>query len=244
MRETAPKRIRMILIAGVSCVLLASTASPKVDTNEWLKSKQSVVLQASKTLVMIPCPPGMRPLSYSCPQNGPQVTLTSQAEGFRNPDFDYTVGVGRILGERNFVVWDLSGVSPGIYTATVEVRDKNKRRGISSVTVTVKECQDCVHDHNCFCPSLYVMCYDEVMAGTPITCKVAMSQQRECAVQYVWTVYGYRGEDLSGRLKSRDTYVSIPTETLAGQTITVEVEVKGLDPSCDRTASSQTKVKP
>lgn len=235
--------MRLISLTAVSCVVLAFATSPRAVATEWFKIRPSVVLQASKTLIMIPCPPNMRPFSGACPANDLQVTLISQTEGFRNPDFAYTVGVGRILGERNYVVWDLSGVLPGIYSATVEVRDIKKHRAVSSVTVRVQECRDCVHDHNCFCPSLSVMCYDEVMAGTPITCKVAMPQQRECAVQYVWTVYGYSGEDLSGRLRSRDTYVSIPTATLAGQTITVEVEVKGLDPSCNRSASSQTKVK-
>src|SRR5688572_10130283 len=137
MRETLPKRIRMILIAAVTCVLLAYATSQRADANEWLKNKRSVVLHASKTLVMIPCPPGMRSFSAACPANSPQVTLTSQADGFRNPDFAYTVGVGRILGERNYVVWDLTGVSPGTYTATVEVKDSKKHRAVSSVTVTV-----------------------------------------------------------------------------------------------------------
>jgi hypothetical protein len=243
MPGTAPKTIRIIPLAAVSCALLAYAMSTRAVPNEWFK-KPLVALQASKTLIMIPCPRGMRTFSGACPANDLQITLTSNADGFRNPDFTYTVGAGRILGERNYVVWDLSGVPPGIYTASVEVRDNKKRRAVSSVTVTVKECRDCVSDHTCFCPPLFVMCYDEVMAGTPITCKVAMPPQRECAVQYVWSVYGYSGEDLSGKLRSRDTYVSIPTETLAGQTITVEVEVKGLDPSCSSTASSQTKVKP
>ena len=237
------KRIRIISLAAVSCILLVITTSPGAAANEWFK-KPSVVLRPSKMLIRIPCPPSMRPFSGACPPDGLQVSLTSQADGFRNPDFVYTVGVGRIVGQGDNVIWDLSGVLPGIYTVSVAVRDSKKHRAVSSVTVKVQECRDCVSDHTCFCPPLSVMCYDEVMAGTPIMCKVLMPQQRECAVQYIWSVHGYSGEDLSGKLRSRDTYVSIPTETLAGQTITVEVEVKGLDPSCNSTASSQTKVKP
>jgi hypothetical protein len=238
---TAPKRMRLVSLAAVSCVLLASTASPMVAANEWFK-KPSVVLQASKTMIMIPCPPGMRPFSSSCPPDGLQVSLISVTDGFRNPLYAYTAGGGRILGEGNNVVWDLSGVLPGIYTTTVEVRDNKKHRAVSSVTVKVQECRDCVHTHENFCSPIAVICYDEVKAGTPITCKVEMP--RSSQFKYVWSVYGYSGEDLSGRLRSRGTYVSIPTETLAGQTITVEVEVKGRDPSCNSTTSSQTKVKP
>lgn len=239
----APKRMRIISPMAVSWVLLAAITSPRTVANEWVKSKPSVALRASKTLAMIPCPPGMRPLSDACSPNGLQVTLTSEADGFRNPDFAYTVGVGRILGERNFVVWDLTGVSPGIYTATVEVRDSKKHRAVSSVTVKVQECRDCVSDHTCFCPPLAVMCYDEVLAGTPIMCKVVISQ-RECAVQYVWSALDSTDQDLLERLTARDNYLSIATEGLAGRTVFARVEVKGLDPSCSATASGRTRVKP
>jgi hypothetical protein len=133
---------------------------------------------------------------------------------------------------------------PGIYTATVEVRYNKKHRAVSSVTVTVKECRDCVSDHTCFCPPLSVMCYDEVMAVTPIMCKVAMPQQRECATQFVWSALDSTDQDLIERLTARDNYLSIATEGLAGRTVYATVEVKGLDPSCNRTASSKTKVKP
>ncbi len=239
MRETVPKRIRMILIAAISCILLASTASPKVAANEWFK-KPSVVLRASKTLANIPCPSGMRTFSGGCPANDLQVTLISQTDGFRNPVYAYTSGVGKLVGEGNHVVWDLTGVSPGIYTATVEVRDNKKRPVVSSVTVKVQECRDCVHTHDDFCRPIRVVCYDEVKAGTPITCKVEMPGSSRFT--YVWSIHG--DEEMSRRLHSQDTYVSIPSEGLAGQTLYVRVEVVGLDPSCNRTASSQTKVKP
>ncbi|MFY9622391.1 MAG: hypothetical protein WAM70_08250 [Pyrinomonadaceae bacterium] len=169
--------------------------------------------------------------------------MASTANGFHNePLYVYTVTGGRIVGDGNNVVWDFNEVRPGTYTATVEVRDNKKHRALSSVTVTVKLCLDCVVC-DFPCPQIIVPCYEEVKAGTPITCKAVVRPLPD-AVKYVWSIYGYSGEDLSGRLKSRDTYVSIPTETLAGQTISVEVEVKGLDPSCSAKASSQTKVKP
>lgn len=241
MPGTTPKRMRIISLTAASFVLLAFATAPRAAANEWLKSKSSVVLRASKTLIMIPCPPSMRPFSDACPPNGLQVTLTSQADGFRNPEYAYTAGLGRIVGTGNHVVWDLSGVSPGIYTATVEVRDNKKHRAASSVTVTVKECRDCVTCDG-LCPPIGVICYDEVKAGTPITCKVVMPRSSE--FKYVWSVRDSRGEDISGRLSSRGTYVSIPTDGLAGHTVYATVEIKGLDSSCSSTASSQTKVKP
>lgn len=242
MPGAAPKRMRIISLMAVSCALLAFATLSTPAANVRLKSKRSVVLSASKTLVMIPCPPGMRTFYDTCPSNGPQVNMTSHTDGFRNPDFAYTVDVGRIIGERNFVVWDLNGVMPGIYKATVEVRDNKRHRAVSSVTVKVQECRECVHTHDDFCPPMYLDCYDEVKAGTPITCKVVLPQSHR--YKYVWYARDSSGEDLSGRLSSRDSTVSIPTGALAGRTVYVEVEIKGLDPSCNSTSSSQTKVKP
>jgi hypothetical protein len=67
------------------------------------------------------------------------------------------------------VTWDLSTVRPGIYTATVEVQDNKKHRALSSVIVKPLFCGDCVDSF--MCPPILVTCYDEVKAGTPITCK-------------------------------------------------------------------------
>jgi hypothetical protein len=239
------KGIRSLLLttALLSCVLFASAMSP--TTSSFVRvGKPVVVLHASKTSITFPCPPGSRTIASSCPADLDfQVRLTSTARDFRRqPLFAYTVGVGRIIGEGATVTWDLNGVPPGVYTATVEARDNKNQRAVSSVTVTLSLCEHCLTCDG-LCPQLSLLCYDEVKAGTPITCKVVI-QPLSDAVKYVWSVYGYSGEDLSGRLRIRDTYVSIPTATLAGQTISVEVKVQGLDPSCNATASSQTKVKP
>lgn len=238
------KGIRSLLLATtlLLCVLFESAISPTASTGV-LVGKPAVGLQASKTSIIFPCPPGSRTIDSSCPADPDfHVRLTSTARDFRKrPLYAYTVGVGRIIGEGTSVTWDLNGVPPGVYVASVEVRDNKNQRAVSSVTVTLSLCAHCVTCDG-LCPPIAVICYDEVKAGTPITCKVEMPRSSE--FKYVWSVYGYSGEDLSGRLRSRDTYVSIPTETLAGQTITVEVAVKGLDPSCNSTASSQTKVKP
>lgn len=236
-------RIHLLATALLLEALFAGAISQSASSSVLLGGKPTVALQASKTSITIRCPPGSRSISNSCPTDPDlQIRLTSTARDGKQPRFVYTVGVGRILGDGPSVIWDLNQVSPGDYTATVEVRDNQKRHAVSSVTVRLANCTDCVHHHENFCLPISVMCYDEVNAGTPITCKVVIPRSAE--FKYVWSVYGYSGEDLSGRLKSRDTYVSIPTETLAGQTITVEVEVKGLDPSCNSTASSQSKVKP
>ena len=242
----APKgvRIRLLATALLSAVLWAGAISQSASSSVLFGGKPTLALQASKTSITIPCPPGTRSISNSCPTDADLlIRLTSTGRDFgKQTRFVYSVGVGRIIGAGASVIWDLNQVFPGNYTATVEVRDNKKRPAVSSVTVRLANCTDCVHHHEGFCLPFSVMCYDEVKAGTPITCKVVIPRSSD--FKYLWSVHGYSGEDLSGRLSSRDTYVSIPTESLAGQTVHVRVEVKGLDPACSSTASSQTKVRP
>ena len=238
--------IRIVLLATTLLldVLFACVIPQSASSAAWLGGKPTVALHASKTSITIPCPRGMGSISNSCPTDPErQIRLNSTARDFgKQPLYVYTVGAGGILGEGSNVVWNLSEVGPGIYTATVEVRDNKKRRAVSSVTVTLANCPDCVTDHDGFCPPLVVMCYDEVKAGTPITCKVVIPHSSK--IGYHWTARSSGREDLSATLTSRDVYVSIPTNGLAGQTVYATVEVRGLDSSCSGTASSATKVKP
>lgn len=245
MLKDHPKGIRIFLLATTlsSCVLFGPAMSP--TTASFVSAgKPTVVLQASKTSIIFPCPPGSRSTSNDCPSVPDfQIRLNSTATNFRKYSlYVYTVGAGRIIGEGASVIWDLDGVPPGVHTATVEVRDNKNRRAVSSVTVTLSACGHCLTCDG-LCPQLFVLCYDEVKAGTPITCKVVMTAASGEG-KYVWSVQDSNGEDLSGGVSSRDTYVSIPTHGRAGRTVYATVEVKGLDPSCSRTASSQTRVKP
>jgi hypothetical protein len=244
LKQRSGLRIISLSSTLLLCVLLASVMTQKGSSNGLLKNKPSVVLQASTTKFTYPCPPDGRSISGSCPSTADlQVALTSTARDFnKQPVYAYTVTAGRVVGEGSKVTWDLNGVWPGTYTATVEVQDNKKHHALSSVMVKIENCSDCVIC-NSPCPPLVVTCYDQVMAGTPITCKLAMRPLVDSAT-YQWSVQASSGEDLSERIGGRGTSISIPTNGLAGQTVYVRVEVKGLDPSCGRTASGSTVVKP
>lgn len=227
------------------CVLLASVMAENGSSNGLLKKKPSVVLQASKASITFPCPPGFH--SSSCPSTFDlQVPLTATADGFNKQDrYTYTVSGGRVIGEGSKVSWNFDGVGPGRYTATVEVHDNKKHRALSSVIVTILNCGDCVNIEPC--PTLVVNCYDQVKAGTVGVCKVVMGSFSNLVshiVTYEWSVNASSGEDLSERITSRGTSISIPTNGLAGQTVYVRVTVKGLDPSCSGTVTGSTVVKP
>ena len=226
------------------CVLLIAVVAQKGVSKGLLTQKPSVELQVSTTKITYPCPPGGISISGSCPSTPDfQVALTSIAKDFnKQPSYTYTVGGGRVDGEGNKVIWNLSGLSPGSYTATVEVQDAKKHRAISSVIVKIVHCTDCLICDN-LCPTIAVSCYDEVKAGTPMTCKVVLGGPRSDRLTYEWSARDSSGEDLAERISGRGTSISISTNGLAGHVYTI-VEVKGLDPSCARTASGSTKVKP
>jgi hypothetical protein len=158
----------------------------------------------------------------------------------KQPIYAYTVSGGRVVGEGSKVTWDLNGFGPGAYTATVEVQGNKKHRAVSSVMIKIENCSDCVISD--FCPTLVVACYDHVNAGTLAVCTVRMPWSDR--VTYEWSVNASGGEDLSKRISRRGASIAIPTNGLAGQTVYVKVEVKGLPPYCGGGASSSMAVKP
>ena len=223
------------------CICLAFAVN-QAGSASGLMSKPSVELRASRTSITLPCPPCMHSMSRTCPtEYDPRVRLTAAADGFnKQPVYSYSVTGGQIVGEDSQVVWDLSGFPPGIYAASVEVQDK-KHPANASVTVTIAACGDCV-DGDCHCPTIVVDCYENVKAGTPITCKVNVAGARS-KLTFDWSARASNDEDLSERIRPNGEYVSIPTKDLAGRTVYTTVEVK-LDSSCNRTASASTKVRP
>jgi hypothetical protein len=116
-------------------------------TPEFLPNQPpTVTLSASAGTIVRPCPPGTISTSGKCPTtDNSTVQLSAHAS---DPDGDtllytYTTTGGRITGDGANVSWDLSGVQPGTYTATVVVDDGCGSIAFSSTTVTIAECQNC-----------------------------------------------------------------------------------------------------
>jgi hypothetical protein len=191
---------------------------------------------ASTSSIMLPCPEGRT--SETCtPSPSREVQITVQATDPDNDTLLYTWSVtgGRISGEGRQVTWDLSGVNPGSYTATVSVNDGNNHTADGSTTVTVGVCA-CPPPP---CPTISVSCPSEVDQGTPITFSASVVGGGTGTATYNWSVSA--GTITSGQ---GTPTITVATEGTGGSTVTATVEVGGLDPACARTASCSTSVKP
>jgi hypothetical protein len=200
---------------------------------EFLPNRPPVInsFTASSTTITLACPPGT--VSATCTPNANQtVQLAANAT---DPDGDtllytYTTTGGRITGDGPNVSWDLTGVQPGTYTTTVTVDDGCGCVAFSTTSVTVAGCTNCVPP----CPTVNISCpTDQITAGTPATVSVNVSGGNPSAtVTYNWSVSA--GKIASGQGTST---ITVDTTGLAGQTVTASVDLGGLDPSCQRTAS-------
>jgi hypothetical protein len=206
-------------------------------TPEFLPNQPPTVnLSASSGTITLPCPPGT--ISSSCtPSSNQTVQLAANAT---DPDGDtllytYTTTGGRVTGDGANTSWDLTGVQPGTYTATVEVDDGCGCVAFSSTTVTVAGCTNCLPP----CPTVNISCpTDQVQTGTPATVSVSLSGgDPNASPTYNWSVS-------AGTISSGQGTPSITVDTtgLSGQNVTATVEIGGLPPECQRTASCSFSV--
>jgi K319-like protein len=194
----------------------------------------SVSVSASTSTIKLPCPEG-RP-SDCVPSASKEVQLTASATDPDNDTLLYTWSVtgGRISGEGRAVNWDLSGVNPGTYTATVEVNDGNQHTANASTTVSVEVCT-CPPPP---CPTVSVSCPADVQQGSPITFNASVTGgPSDLMPTYNWSVSA--GTITSGQGTSS---ITVDTAGIGGQTVTATVELGGVAPECSRTASCSTSV--
>ena len=196
----------------------------------------TVSVSASTATITTPCPEGQ--VSDSCtPSSSWEVQLTANATDPDNDTLLYTWSVtgGKLSGEGKAVTWDLTGVQPGTYTASVEVNDGNTHTANSSTTVTVAPCTGCKPP----CPTVAVTCADAVDQGQPITFTAGVTGgPSSVTATYNWSVSA--GTISSGQGTSS---ITVDTAGIGGQTVTATVEVGGYDPACGKTASCSTQVK-
>lgn len=176
-----------------------------------------------------------------CPGDPAQSTarLTLRANG-RSPEnrslhYRWRATGGRIEGDGPTTTWDLTGVAPGVYTATVEA-DTSTVPGegcmaFSSAHVVVTECAP----PRPVCPNVAIYCPDTVTLGQPVTFTAEVSGGTAGVTPaYNWTVSN--GTITSGQ---GTPSITVDTAGLGGKTITATFEVTGYNLPCKATCTAQ-----
>jgi hypothetical protein len=141
--------------------------------------------------------------------------------------FTWDVTAGRLSGEGHRVTWNLNGVAPGTYTATVEVNDGNQHTTNATTSVTVATCSDCVTWESP-CPTISVSCPSRADSKALMVFEATVSGgYTELKTTYTWSVTA--GKIISGQ---GTTKITVDASNLAGQSITATVTVGGYDPRC------------
>ena len=179
------------------------------------------------------CPLGQHSESPSCSSSG-EVTLIASVASPQNNEllFTWDVTAGRLSSEGRKVTWNLNGVKPGTYTATVEVNDGNQHTANASLSVTVAACTDC-GTWESPCPTIWVSCPSGADSKLPLVFDATVSGgYTDMKPTYTWSVTA--GKITSGQ---GTTKITVDTSNLGGQSITATVTVGGYDPRCINTAS-------
>jgi hypothetical protein len=194
---------------------------------EFLPNQAPTVSLNTVGPITLPCPVGTVPTG-SCQVDTPtNVQLTATAS---DPDGDtllytWSTSGGRITGEGPNVSWDLSGLGPGEYTATVEVDDGCGCVAFTSTKVIVQNPgPDCCKPP---CPEVSISCPPgDVQGGSPAV--VSVDVRGSGNYTYTWEL-STPTATFSGQGTSS---ITIDTTGLCGQSVTAVVRIDGLPPEC------------
>jgi hypothetical protein len=237
-----PSRKRTAVVFGL--LLVALSAFVYTSSRAAQKSGQQ------------PPPPQNQPPTIRLDADAQVVTLCPDAESFANPRvhlkaqgvspegkplrYRWSVSGGRLEGDGTDVVWDLSGVEPGIYNAAVTVEsgpvDNPLCTAFTSTKIIVRTCPP----PKPVCPNVSIYCPDVVQLGSPITFTASVSG----GTPGVTPVYNWKISDgtiLSGQ---GTPTITVDTAGLAGRPITATVEVAGYNLDCRASCQASIPVLP
>jgi len=199
-------------------------------------SDPPIVRLTPSTSLLNFCPPWMRSTG-NCSASR-EVELSATAGG---PDVDakllyvWAVSAGRLRGDGQKVIWDLSDVAEGTYTATVEVNDGTGLTATDSIKVTTALCPNCITRESP-CPTIMVSCPENAKSNASMTFKAQVyGGDSNVKVTYTWSVSA--GKISSGQGTST---ITIDVSDVSRESITATVSIGGHDPDCANTASCTT----
>ena len=150
--------------------------------------------------------------------------------------FVWAVSAGRIRGEGQKVIWDLSAVADGTHTANVEANDRTGLTGTASTKVTIALCRNCITTES-RCPTLLVSCPDNAESDKSMAFKADVyGGDPTVKVTYTWSVSA--GKISSGQGTST---ITVDVSGVTRGSVTARVSIGGHDAACVNTASCTTR---
>ncbi|MDQ3907506.1 MAG: hypothetical protein M3268_04095, partial [Acidobacteriota bacterium] len=226
-------RTHLQALAGVGVMLAALVTLPPATTeagqkrskNQSAPNPPTVSLTAEQQLVTV-C---ARDASLSTARV--QLRTDAHAPGDTPLRYSWEVSGGTIVGGGASPVWDLSGVAPGRYTASVDVSTGEAGcEGVSSTAVQVIDCPPLPE----ICPNISVSCPTPGAPGAPATFTADLSGGTAGRTPaFNWVVTG--GTITSGQGTSS---ITVDTAGLSGSELRATVEVAGYGPRCSASCAT------
>ena len=166
----------------------------------------------------------------TCEGSKPQVQLNAPATSpAGNPiRYRWSTNAGRIIGEGHSVVWDLAGVAPGMYKASINIQTGNIQgecEAFTGTTVVVKGCALIIQPA---CPNVEISCPTNIAIDQPVTFSANVFGGTPVASPvYNWSVSA--GTIIEGQGTSS---IKVDTSGLAGQTIKATLSMGELPIDC------------
>lgn len=183
------------------------------------------------------CPPWTHSIDSCTPGREVELSAAVSGPGVKAKIlFVWAVSVGRLRGEGQKVIWDLSGVADGTYTANVEVNDSTGLTANASTKVTIAMCPNCITLESP-CPTIAVSCPENAKSNDSMTFQAHIyGGDPNVKVTYTWSVNA--GKISGGQGTSM---VTIDVSDVARGSITATISIGGLEPGCVNTASCTTR---
>ena len=207
------KRAFVIALALLLCAGWAA-AQRRRKVVETPPAPPTVSLSSDATSVML--------CARDATQGSPRVRLNAVATSPDGLPIRYTWKTtgGRIDGDGATPVWDLTGVAPGTYIASVDVTTGDARcTAFATIPVAVIECAPLRE----VCPNISIVGPDTVTTGAPVTFSAELSGGTT-GVQpvYNWTVSA--GTITSGQ---GTPSITVSTAGLSGQDVRASLTING-----------------
>jgi hypothetical protein len=215
-----------VALVGLSVVASFASAQTKVriETRDFTPTNLSLLAEPTEITVC---------------ESGPAIVqLNARATSKYPISYRWTTNAGRINGDGPAVTWDLSGLRPGYYKASVDIDTGSGDEACQAFTTTAVRVNRCAPPPPT-CPKVTIECPNRVVVGEALTFKSSLSGGTPGMGQiYNWRVSAGRVTDGQGT----DT-IHVDTTGLEGQSLTATLSMGGYTLECSASCTVQFPVR-